>query len=350
MTGSASLITGGGGFIGRHLAKLLLDRGERVRVLDLDRGPAPLDPAIEFIEGSILDAATVRKALAGMNRLYHLAGNPQLWARRKPDLFLGNLTGTETVLREAAAANLERIVFTSTEAIGRISNDPKAVERVARNGARPGRDPYLASKLLAERAALDAAAMGLPVVVVSPTLPIGAGDWRRTPPTRMLIGFLGGSTPAYLECRLNLAAVEDIALGHLLAAEKGRVGGRYILGGQDLWLSELLAILARVAGRPMPTLRIPYVLALTVGWVSELIADHITHRPPIVPLTGVRLARDRAPVSLGQAEDELGYRPMPIEDALERAVAWLIESGKVLPKRTVARNSRTKKPLGSSPG
>lgn len=328
MANKVSLVTGGAGFIGRHLVRQLIARGEHVRILDIDPGPAPHDDGVEVVVGSILDAPLLRRAMRGARRVYHLAADPNLWARDKGSFHRINYEGTLAVLAAARDSQVERIVHTSTESIlkGTVRTDGPIGEDDAspRLSDMPG--PYCRSKYLAEEAAL-AAAKELPVIVVNPTLPVGSGDWKMTPPTRMIRGFLMGRFPAYLEFQLNLVPVEDAARGHILAAERGRVGQRYILGGRNLLLSEVLAMLQRLSGRPMPKRTVPYWLALLTGAVGEFVADYVFRLPPAAPLAGVRLARSPAIFRSTKARSELGFEAGSVEASLARAVAWLDEAG-----------------------
>ena len=329
LTDGMTLVTGGAGFVGRHLVRRLVERGQRVRLLDVDLGLPPLPAGAEIIEASILDAPRLEAAMAGVEVLYHLAADPNLWARDKDSFHRTNCEGTRAVLDAARAAGVRRIVYTSTETIlrGTAATATPIDEDVAAPdiGYMPG--PYCRSKFLAERVALDAARAGLPVVVVNPTLPVGPGDWRLTPPTRMIRGYLIGAFSAYLEFWLNLVPVEDLARGHILAAERGRVGERYILGGENMRLSELLAALEQLSGRAMPKRRVPYWLALLTGVACELVADHLTRRPPPAPLAGVRLARAPTIFRSDKARNDLGYAPGSVAEALAREVDWLNEAG-----------------------
>lgn len=329
MTAITSLVTGGNGFIGRHLVRLLVERGERVRTLDLEGG-APANPEVEVIRGSICDQETVREALSGVHRLYHLAANSHLWTPRKADYLEVNFHGTRTVLETAARFDLERIVYTSTESIlvGRHRHPAAAMGQEPaelRLEDMPG--PYCRSKYLAEREARKAARRGQPVVIVNPTLPVGPGDHRLTPPTSMILTFLNGAAPAYLDCEFNMIDVRDAALGHILAAETGQVGQRYILGNENWRLNALLGFLEECTGLTMPRLKVPYWLALTTGAVSEFVADHLTRKPPIAPLTGVRLARTPMTFDCAQTTRELGLPQTPIRESLADAVAWLDSQG-----------------------
>jgi dihydroflavonol-4-reductase len=334
-----SVVTGGAGFIGHHLVRLLLDRGHQVRVVDIAHSPS-LDRRAELLQGSILDQALIRRAFAGADFLFHLAANPNLWAADKDTFRRTNFEGTRAVLEAAARAQLHRIVYCSTESIlkGVRDRDRRpANEDIARTvDDMPG--PYCRSKFLAEREAFDAARRGMPVVVVNPTLPIGPGDHRVTPPTRMLLDFLNGENPAYLDFEMNMIDVRDAALGHLLAAERGEIGKRYILGGENLCLSQVLAILSELTGLRMPRTRIPYPLALTVAAISEFVADNFTRRPPKASLTGVRLAGTTMTFDSTRATRELGLHPRPAASALAAAVAWLQADGRV--HRSLPREPR----------
>lgn len=329
-----NLVTGGSGFIGRHLVEQLAARGERVRVLDL----RPLDSALQGLEqvvGSITDPAVVRRAIDGCERVFHLAANPNLWDR-DPDTFERvNHQGTRRMLEAAHTAGVSHFVYTSTESILKSHRAPKQSARALIDESvrltlddMPG--PYCRSKFLAEEAAREAAAGGLPVVIVNPTMPVGPGDHLLTPPTRMMLGFLNGATPAYLDCEFNLVDARDIAAGQILAAEKGRVGERYILGNVNLSLGDLLAELHRLTGLPMPRTRVPYALALASALVSEGIAA-VTKKPPIAPLTGVRLARTSMAFDSSKARGELGWSCRSLEQSLRDAVGWM--SGRGLLRR-----------------
>lgn len=295
-------------------------------MLDLDPGTGH-PPEVEVERGSVCDPADVRRALRGVDRLFHLAGNPNLWAPDPREFFDVNHGGTRVVLAEAARVDLERIVCTSTESILKgpgAPRDPLGESARPRLAEMPG--PYCRSKYFAQQAALAAARQGQRVVVVNPTLPVGPGDRRLTPPTRMLLDFLNGRAPAYLDCELNLVDVRDVAAGHLLAAEKGRVGECYILGHENLRLRTLLGLLHELTGLPMPRLRVPYPVALSVAALSELAAI-LTRRPPRASLTGVRLARSPTAFDAGKAVQELGLPQSPIRRALGDAVAWFQAEG-----------------------
>ncbi len=330
-----SLVTGGCGFMGRHLVSLLSARGERVRILDLRDWPSapatPLPANVELRQGSIRDRAVLARAMNGVTRVFHLAANPNLWAADPNTFHEVNYEGTCRVLEAAANANVARFVYTSTESILKNINAPRSsqnalIDENVRHGVEDVPGPYCRSKFRAEEAAKAAADHGLPLVIVNPTMPIGPGDFLLTPPTKMILGFLNGTTPAYLNCDFNLVDGRDAALGHLLAAEHGRVGERYILGHENLSLGRLLEMLERLTQLPMPKRRVPYWLAYVSALVSESLAN-ITKKPPLAPLTGVRLARSSMAFDCSKAQKELHWQCRPLEQSLRDTIVDLRQRG-----------------------
>lgn len=325
-----ALVTGGAGFVGGHLVRRLVERGHAVRVLDLCEPAEPVS-GVEPVVGSVLDPGVLREALSGIDWVFHLAANPNLWAERTGSFFEINHEGARAVVEAAAEAGAARIVYTSTESI-LVSRHGAPAAPIDETVVRTAEDmcgPYCLSKLRGEEAALAAARAGAPVVVVNPTMPVGPLDPRITPPTRMLMDFLNGKHPAYYEFAMNLVDVRDVALGHILAAERGRVGERYILGGENLRMSEVLAILGELTGLPMPRARIPYALALGFAAVSEFVADRVTKRAPQATVTGVRLAGAELKVTSEKAIRELGFAPSPIRAAIADAIRWMADAGHI---------------------
>lgn len=316
------LVTGGLGFIGGHLVTLLRSQGHQVRILDLARPAEPLD-GVHYIQASIVDADAVADATVGVDWVFHLAANAGLWAARKQDFLTINQTGTRTVMQAAIAAGVERVIHTSTESILKTDKRKVGEGETDESMQLTFEDmvgPYCQGKFLAEQEALAAARQGLPVVVVNPTIPIGPGDRTLTPPSRMILGFLNGQYPAFLNSTLNVVDARDVALGHVLAAEQGRVGDRYLLGNANLPLKELLALLEELSGLPMPKRQVPYWLAYGVSLVQEFWADWVTHRPPAAPLTGVRLARSPMTFNATKARTELGFTTRPVRESLADAI------------------------------
>ncbi|WP_416896351.1 MAG: NAD-dependent epimerase/dehydratase family protein [Minwuia sp.] len=311
MTG-IDLVTGGCGFIGRHLVAALQARGRAVRVLDT----APLPDGMTGIDhhrASILDVPAVDAAVAGAERVFHVAGDPSLWARGGKAFDRTNRSGAETVIDAAVEAGASRIVLTSSHAID-VKGRPTET-------AMPG--PYTRAKFRAEQFALRRVGEGAPVIAVAPTMPLGPGDRNLTPPTRMLLEFLQGKNPAFLDFEVNLIDVREVAEGHVLAAERGEAGVRYVLGRHNLMLSDMLAMVERISGRAMPKRTIPYALA----WASAAVMEAgalITRKPPRASLEGVRLARRLMPVADDPAA-VLGLPEWPLEAMLRDAIGWLEE-------------------------
>lgn len=320
-----ALVTGGSGFVGRHVAEALLRQGDAVRILDVAEPPAPI-AGVDFHCASILDASAVERAAAGIDCLYHVAGIAHLWTPDRDAFDRINRQGTEAVMAAAARAGVRRVVHCSTESIllpkrrnGAAVNEsaPPPLEDM------PG--PYTRSKHRGERAALAACGNGLDVVVVNPTIPIGAGDRNMTPPAAMLSLFLSGGSPFFLDCVLNLVDVRDLANGIVRAAVAGRRGERYILGGENVALRDLLPMVERLSERRMPRRTVPKAMALAAGTVSGFIADRLTRKAPTVTREGVVLALRSAPFDSGKARRELGYAPAPVERALAEAIEELTQ-------------------------
>ncbi|MGH6768766.1 MAG: NAD-dependent epimerase/dehydratase family protein [Xanthobacteraceae bacterium] len=321
---STALVTGGCGFLGRHLVSALHARGDRVSILDL-APPEGLPGDVAFARGSILDPAALGKAMAQIDFVYHLAGIAKLWVRHKSEFDWVNVRGTDTVLRVASEHGVKRIVHCSTEAI-LLPKDRARNAQIDESVLPPYRDmpgPYTRSKHRAEQLVLAAVQQGQDIVVVNPTVPVGADDRNLTPPAAMLSMFLAGSSPAFLDCMLNLVDVRDVAAGMILAAERGRAGERYILGGENVSLRDLLGRLEAISARPMPKRAIPAPVAVAAAAMSEWIADYVTKRVPAATREGVQLALRSAPFDSSKARRDLGYASRPAQEALEAAVRWL---------------------------
>jgi len=322
------LVTGATGFVGSHVARLLAERGDRVRVLvrPTSRLKALEGVRVEPVEGDLRDAASLTRAMDGVNRVFHVAADYRLWTQHPEEIYESNVGGTKRLLEAAYKAGVERFVYTSTV----------ATIAVPRHGALPDESTaasidemighYKRSKFQAEQVAIEAARAGAPVVIVNPTAPVGPGDWKPTPTGKIILDFLTGKMPAYVDTGLNVAPVEDVAAGHLLAAEKGRFGERYILGGRNMTLKEILDALAPIARRPAPRVRLPHAVALAAGYADEFIS-RIAGREPKIPVEGVKMSRHRMFVETGKAERELGYVHSSVESALERAVRWYEQNG-----------------------
>jgi dihydroflavonol-4-reductase len=328
------LVTGGAGFIGSHLVRRLLERGEAVRVLELPTAPLahlPLD-RIDLVQGDIRDRAAVARAVRGCREVYHLAANPHLWAQRRGLFRQVNYLGAVNVLEESLEAGVRRVLHTSTESILTRARQTAPIAEDQHVPLREVIGPYCRSKFFAERHALRLARQGAPVVVVNPTIPVGPGDYGRSPPTRMIFDFCRGMRREYLEAELNLIDVRDVAKGLVRAMERGRPGRRYLLGNENLSIREVFIRLARLTGLPEPSRRVPYAVALGAAYVSEWWADVVTHRPPAATVTGVKLTQRRMHFDPRLSLEELALRPRPVAESLAEEVAWFREVG-WLPER-----------------
>ena len=317
------LVTGASGFIGGHVARLLVARGHAVRVLVRPSSDLSCigDLRVERAIGDLREITALRKAVRGCAQLYHVAADYRLWAKDPDEIYRSNVEGTRNILQAAADAGIQKVVYTST--VGTIGmpadGSPGSEDSPVSIGGMAGH--YKRSKFEAEQVALQFAAEGLPVVVVNPTAPVGEGDLKPTPTGKIIVDFLTGAMPAYVDTGLNLVDVRDVAAGHLLAAEKGKPGERYILGARNMTLREIFEALSRISGRPAPRLRLPYWMALGFG-LGEAAVSRFTGREPRAPLEAVRMARHKMFVATDKAQSELEYRPGPVEDALRRAVEW----------------------------
>jgi dihydroflavonol-4-reductase len=326
-----TLVTGATGFVGSHVARQLVTAGHPVRILvRKNSNLRPLEGLpVERVEGDLRDALSLERAMRGIRRVFHVAADYRLWTRNPDEMYESNVVGTHLLLEAAGRAGVERIVYTSTVA---------TIAVPTRDGALPNEETraaldqmighYKRSKFLAELEAIKAASAGKPVVIVNPTAPVGPGDWKPTPTGRIIIDFLNGKMPAYVDTGLNVVPVEDVAAGHLLAAEKGRVGERYILGARNMTLKQILDALAQITGRPAPRVKMPHAVALAAAYADQWIS-RLTSREPRIPVEGVKMSRHRMFVESDKAERELGYKPSSVEAALERAVRWYEDHGYV---------------------
>ena len=326
-----TLVTGTTGFLGAALLRELIADGRDVRVLvrpDADRSNIEgLDA--EVVIGDVRDRDSLAAALQGCEVLYHAAAYYSLWSRDKRTMYDINVQGTRNILEAAMTENVRKVVYTSTVGcIGLWPDGRPADEQTPLDPAILCND-YKLSKYQAEQAALEFAGRGLPVVVVNPSAPVGPWDIKPTPTGKLILDFINGKMPAYLDTGLNLIDVRDCARGHLLAEQKGNVGERYILRHRNLSLHEILLALEKITGIPAPRIKLPYWVAYAAGWICETVSDVITHRPPAVPLGGVKMAKHKMYFDASKAVRELGLPQNSVDRALEDAVQWMTDHGMV---------------------
>lgn len=318
-----ALVTGATGFVGGAVARALVRAGVDVRVLA--RPESHLHNleglTVERVVGDLRDPASLRESLTGCQQLYHVAAHYALWAKDPKIFYDINVTGTRNVMEAASAVGIQRTVYCST--IGAIGlppggglgteDTPVALDQMAGH--------YKRSKFLAEQEVLKLAQKGFPVVIVNPSAPVGTGDVRPTPTGQVIIDFMKGRMPAYIETGMNIVDVDDVATGHLLAMQKGRQGERYILGCKNLMLREVFEILARLTGITAPSIKIPRLAILPLAYANQWLAN-LTGRPPRIPLEGVKMAKYKMHYDCSKAIRELGIPQTPPEIALEKAVRW----------------------------
>jgi dihydroflavonol-4-reductase len=289
------------------------------------------DLPLEYMTGDLRDPASLDRALSGVRRVFHVAADYRLWSKRSQDIYDSNVGGTKNLLEAARRAGVEQFVYTSTVATIAVdraehpneSTDAKLEEMVGH---------YKRSKWLAEKEVLAAAHQGFPAIVAMPTTPVGPWDWKPTPTGKIILDFLNGKMPGYVDTGLNFVGVEECAAGHLLVSEKGAVGERYLLGAENLTLKGVLHILAKITGLSAPSLKIPHRLALGVAY-AETAFSRLIGREPQIPVEGVRIAQHMMFVDCSRAKRELGFQTGPVAAAFDRAVRWYEAHGYIAPRR-----------------
>jgi dihydroflavonol-4-reductase len=328
-----TLVTGAAGFLGSHVARQLVARGDDVRVLmrASSNNRAISDLSLEYVTGDLRDAASLERAMKDVKRVFHVAADYRLWARRPQEIYESNVGGTKNLLAAAKSAGVEQLIYTSTVATIAVdrpslpdeSTDAKLEEMIGH---------YKRSKWMAEQEVRQAAQGGFPAIIAMPTTPVGPWDWKPTPTGKIILDFLNGKMPGYVETGLNFVGVEECAAGHLLVSERGKIGERYLLGGENLTLKELLDTLARITGLSAPTMKIPHRVALGVAYVESAFS-RLVGKEPQIPVEGVKIAQHKMFVDCSRAKKELGFQPGPVSKALERAVRWYQANGYVKPRR-----------------
>ncbi len=330
-----ALVTGATGFVGSHVAAALAGEGADVRLLvRAHSNPRNIEHLqADRVVGDLRDAGSIDKAVSGCEVVFHVAADYRLWVRDPDQMYSANVGGTRAILEAARNHRVRRVVYTSSVATmgfaargdqpGHLADEtsPVALDKMIGH--------YKRSKFMAEQVALEAGRGGMDVVVVNPTTPVGEQDVKPTPTGRIVLDFLKRKFPAYVDTGLNLVDVRECARGHLAALEKGRSGERYILGGENLTLKQILDKLAAITGLPSPTLRVPYIVALAAGVVDEVVTGRIRGREPRATIDAVRMGRKKMFVSSARAERELGWKIVAVDGALARAVEWFTENGYV---------------------
>ena len=322
------LVTGATGFVGSAVARALLGGGHGVRVLARPGGDRRnlADLSVEVAEGSLEDASSLARAVAGCRYLFHVAADYRLWVPDPAPMYRANVEGTRVLMRAALDAGVERVVYTSSVATLGLVAEGSADEETP-SSLEDMIGPYKRSKFQAEEVVRDLVERrGVPAVIVNPSTPVGPRDRKPTPTGRLIIEAARGHMPGYVDTGLNIAHVDDVAVGHLAAAETGRIGERYILGGEDMSLAQILAEVAQAAGARAPRMRVPYGVAYPAAIGAELVA-RLTGREPFITRDGVRMARKKMYFSSAKAVRELGYAPRPARDALADAVGWFRANG-----------------------
>jgi dihydroflavonol-4-reductase len=322
-------VTGATGFLGSHVARALAENGADLRLLvraSSNRNNIA-DLKADVVIGDVREPSSLGKAISGCDTVFHVAADYRLWVRDPAEMYRANVEGTRAILEAARKTGVRRVVYTSSVATmgfasnGQPANEDSPVSLDNMIG------PYKRSKYMAEQVALEVTRSGMDVVIVNPTTPIGERDIKPTPTGRIVVDFLKKKFPAYVDTGLNLVDATECARGHIAAFEKGRNGERYILGGENLTLKQILDKLAAITGLPSPKVRVPYLVALATGVVDEIVTGRIRGREPRATIDAVRMGRKKMFVSSTKAERELGWKVLPVHDALRRAADWFRANG-----------------------
>src|SRR5256885_3300536 len=319
-----AFVTGATGFLGSHVARVLCEQGAKLRLLvratsnlkSLQGRPA------ETVTGDLRDPGSLGKAMAGCDTVFHVAADYRLWVRDPQEMYRSNVDGTRALLEAARRINVRRLVYTSSVATIGFRTNGSLADEDSPVSVSDMIGHYKRSKFMAEQVALEAGRSGMHVVTVNPTTPVGEGDVKPTPTGRIVLDFLKRKFPAYVETGLNLVDVRECARGHLVALERGQPGHRYILGGENLTLKQILDKLGDITGLPSPKLKLPYIFAFATGVIDETITGRMLNKEPRATIDAVRMGKKMMFATSAKAERELGWRIVPVNDALRRAVEW----------------------------
>jgi dihydroflavonol-4-reductase len=324
-----AFVTGATGFVGSHVARVLAEKGVDLRLLVRSSSNLKNIEGLnaERVIGDLRDPDSLEKAMSGCDALFHVAADYRLWVRDPDEMYKANVEGTRVLLKAAKKCGVRRVVYTSSVATmgftsnGHLADENSPVSLDSMIG------PYKRSKFMAEQVAMEAGRKEMDVVTVNPTTPVGDHDIKPTPTGRIVVDFLKKKFPAYVDTGLNLVDVDECARGHVEAFEKGKSGERYILGGENLTLKQILDKLAAITGLPSPTIRVPYVVALATGVVDEVFTGRIMGKEPRATIDAVRMGRKKMFVTSAKAERELGWKQVPVDNALRHAVDWFKANG-----------------------
>jgi dihydroflavonol-4-reductase len=322
------LLTGASGFVGSAIARKLREAGFAVRALVRPASPRThlSELALDFAIGDLRDRESLRPALQGARYLFHVAADYRLWARNPDELAATNVAGTRMLMEEAIRAGVERVVYTSSVATLRVGPEGTVADETMPLDEDEAIGIYKRSKVAAERLVESMVRGGLPAVIVNPSTPIGPRDVKPTPTGRIILEAAAGRMPAFVDTGLNMVHVDDVAAGHLLAFERGRIGERYVLGGQDAALAEILGVVAAESGRTPPRIKIPRGAVVPLAYVTEAIAS-ITGKEPMLTRDGLKMSKNKMFFSSAKAERELGYRARPYSAGIRDAIAWFRQAG-----------------------
>ncbi len=326
-----AFVTGATGFLGSHVARVLADQGADLRLLVRPTSNLKNLEGLkaETATGDLRDAASLEKAMSGCDTVFHVAADYRLWVRDSGEMYRSNVDGTRAALEAARKNGVRRVVYTSSVATIGFSSDGHPANEDSPVSLANMIGHYKRSKFMAEQVAMEAGRSGMQVVTVNPTTPVGERDIKPTPTGRIVLDFLKRKFPAYVETGLNLVDVHECARGHVAALEKGRSGERYILGGEDLSLKQILDALGQITGLPSPTVKLPYFFAFMTGVVDEAITGWLLRREPRATVDAVRMGKKKMFASSAKAERELGWKVVPVDNALRRAVEWFRANGYV---------------------
>jgi len=326
-----AFVTGATGFLGSHVARVLADQGAELRLLVRPTSNLKNLQGLkaETATGDLRDAASLEKAMAGCDTVFHVAADYRLWVRDPEEMYRSNVGGTRAILDAARKIGIQRVVYTSSVATMGFTNNGHPADEDSPVALANMIGHYKRSKFMAEQIALEAGRSGMHVVTVNPTTPVGDQDVKPTPTGRIVLDFLKRKFPAYVETGLNLVDVRECARGHVAALEKGRPGQRYILGGENLTLKQILDKLGKITGLPSPKIKLPYIFAFATGVVDEMITGRLLKGEPRATIDTVRMGSKKMFASSDKAERELGWKIVPVEGALRRAVEWFQGNGYV---------------------